>query len=127
MTPIEQYRNELYHYGVKGMKWGVRKADIRDSTTASRKKKLSLPKNTIKGNQQARNALLRNSVISGLKIATPLLAMGAVAIAGPAATPAIMAGKEAVSRALDVIGVANLIYGSNSALVTDIVETIKHN
>lgn len=26
MTPTEQYNHELYHYGVKGMKWGVRKA-----------------------------------------------------------------------------------------------------
>lgn len=26
MTPTEQYNEELYHYGVKGMKWGVRKS-----------------------------------------------------------------------------------------------------
>ena len=25
MSPIETYNKELYHYGVKGMKWGVRK------------------------------------------------------------------------------------------------------
>ena len=25
MTSIEQYNQELYHYGVKGMKWGVRR------------------------------------------------------------------------------------------------------
>ena len=25
MSITEQYNNELYHYGVKGMKWGVRK------------------------------------------------------------------------------------------------------
>lgn len=126
MSSIEQYNEELYHYGVKGMKWGVRRSDNSPRPTNHSKKKVQLPKNTVKGNQQARNALLRNSVITGLKIATPFLAMGVAAIAGPAATPAIMAGKEAVSRALDAVGVANLIYGSNAALVTDIVEYI-HN
>lgn len=28
MTSVEQYNKELYHYGVKGMKWGVRKKYI---------------------------------------------------------------------------------------------------
>lgn len=118
---------ELYHYGVKGMKWGVRKSDSNSgSTKQHNKKKIKLPKNTAKGNQEARNALLRNSVISGLKIATPFLAMGVAAIAGPAATPAIMAGKEVVARALDVAGVVNLMYGSNAALISDITETIRN-
>ena len=27
MTSIERYNQELYHYGVKGMKWGVRKSE----------------------------------------------------------------------------------------------------
>lgn len=29
MTSMEQYNTELYHYGVKGMKWGVRKAEYK--------------------------------------------------------------------------------------------------
>ncbi len=27
------YENELYHYGVKGMKWGVRRGDSKDSSS----------------------------------------------------------------------------------------------
>lgn len=30
--------NELYHYGVKGMKWGVRKAPVRSGHTPSKSK-----------------------------------------------------------------------------------------
>ena len=30
--------NELYHYGVKGMKWGVRKAPVRSGRTTSKSK-----------------------------------------------------------------------------------------
>ena len=41
--------NELYHHGVKGMKWGVRKTPVRSSSGATRKRKsntLSLFKKT---------------------------------------------------------------------------------
>ena len=31
--------NELYHHGVKGMKWGVRKTPVRSSSGATRKRK----------------------------------------------------------------------------------------
>ena len=31
--------NELYHHGVKGMKWGVRKTPVRSSSGATRKQK----------------------------------------------------------------------------------------
>ena len=32
MSITEQYNNELYHYGVKGMKWGVRRARKQQAT-----------------------------------------------------------------------------------------------
>ena len=39
MTPTEQYNKELYHYGVKGMKWGVRKNPAKAYAKAVRKKR----------------------------------------------------------------------------------------
>ena len=69
---------------------------------------------------------MRNSIIIGAKIATPILAMGVAAIAGPAAEPAIMAGKAAVMKALNIAGTANIMVGSSAALITDISEYIRN-
>ena len=41
MTPTEQYNRELYHYGVKGMKWGVRKKYISEGRVERAAKKLA--------------------------------------------------------------------------------------
>ena len=42
MTSLEQYNKELYHYGVKGMKWGVRRFQNKDgSLTKEGKKRLA--------------------------------------------------------------------------------------
>ena len=40
MTPTERYNNELYHSGVKGMKWGVRRYQNSDGTLNDKGKKL---------------------------------------------------------------------------------------
>lgn len=37
MSLIEQYDKELYHYGVKGMKWGVRKSEYKSMTKEQKK------------------------------------------------------------------------------------------
>lgn len=41
MTPIESYNQELYHYGVKGMKWGVKKKHISEKKVERAAKKLA--------------------------------------------------------------------------------------
>lgn len=45
MTVNEQYSNELYHYGVKGMKWGVRRAQRREAINKYRKDYNDMTKN----------------------------------------------------------------------------------
>ena len=51
--------NELYHHGVKGMKWGVRKTPVRSSSVATRKRKsnaLSLFKKTTRNASVAKSS-----------------------------------------------------------------------
>ena len=45
MTSMEQYNQELYHYGVKGMKWGVRRAQRREAINKYRKEYNDMTKN----------------------------------------------------------------------------------
>lgn len=51
--------NELYHHGVKGMKWGVRKTPVRSSSGDTRKRKsntLSLFKKTTRNASVAKSS-----------------------------------------------------------------------
>lgn len=41
MPLIEQYNNEIYHYGVKGMKWGVRNKRVSEYSVQKSAKKLA--------------------------------------------------------------------------------------
>ena len=52
--------NELYHHGVKGMKWGVRKTPVRSSSGATRKRK-SNALSLFKKKKTTRNASVAKS------------------------------------------------------------------
>ena len=38
MSVFEKYNEELYHYGVKGMKWGVRKSEYKSMSRSEKKR-----------------------------------------------------------------------------------------
>lgn len=57
MTPIEQYNNELKHYGVLGMKWGVRRNAARTYANAVRKREKLIDRAT---NAKLKGAKLTN-------------------------------------------------------------------
>lgn len=52
--------NELYHHGVKGMKWGVRKSPVRSSSGTTRKRK-SNTLSLFKKKKTTRNASVAKS------------------------------------------------------------------
>ena len=117
MTPMKQYNKELYHYGVKGMKWGVRRSQNTTSESANTKKQRTQSSNTtdyINRKKREKASMMRSSVITGLRLATPLLAVGVAAIVGPEAAPLVTAGKVAVSNILTTAGLANTFYGQVS-------------
>lgn len=61
-TATEQYNQELYHYGVKGMKWGVRRANKYEAKAEqyrSLAKKTSNPIKSSKYNAKAEDAKVK--------------------------------------------------------------------
>lgn len=51
---MENYNNELYHYGVKGMKWGVRRYKNKDGSRNNGGNKKLSPRQVKKSIEQAK-------------------------------------------------------------------------
>lgn len=77
--------NELYHYGVKGMKWGIRRYQNKDGTLTSKGKKRyeksndnSNDEDEIKNNKSRKILTKRNIAIGATVVGASLAAMGAM-------------------------------------------------
>ena len=79
------YDQELYHYGVKGMKWGIRRYQNKDGTLTSKGKKRyeksndnSNGEDEIKNNKARKILTKRNIAIGATVVGASLAAMGAM-------------------------------------------------
>lgn len=79
------YDQELYHYGVKGMKWGIRRYQNKDGTLTSKGKKRyeksndnSNDEDEIKNNKSRKILTKRNIAIGATVVGASLAAMGAM-------------------------------------------------
>ena len=82
---IHIYDQELYHYGVKGMKWGIRRYQNKDGTLTSKGKKRyeksndnSNNEDEIKNNKSRKILTKRNIAIGATVVGASLAAMGAM-------------------------------------------------
>ena len=68
--------NELYHYGVKGMKWGVKKSVYKDMTKSQRRKAKKEYLKTEEGKQykSRKKAAIKGAVIGGAAAAGAIAA-----------------------------------------------------
>jgi hypothetical protein len=73
---MENYNNELYHFGVKGMKWGVRRGRKNSNT------KKSINSRASKGKSIATGLLKGSLKTAGVVGISTLTAAGVVAFAG---------------------------------------------
>ena len=90
---MEQYQ-ELYHYGVPGMKWGVRKASS-GSTQAKKNKRLSKAEKKQQKIDKKAKATVGKRVVKGILIGTGATAATAAATYGLA-----VLGEKAVKSVL---------------------------
>lgn len=79
------YDQELYHYGVKGMKWGIRRYQNKDGTLTTKGKKRyeksndnSNDEDEIKNNKSRKILTKRNIAIGATVVGASLAAMGAM-------------------------------------------------
>lgn len=79
------YDQELYHYGVKGMKWGIRRYQNKDGTLTSKGKKRyeksndnSNDEDEIKNNKSRKILTKRNIAIGATAVGASLAVMGAM-------------------------------------------------
>ena len=84
------YPNELYHYGIKGMKWGVRRYQNKDGSYTSEGKK--------RREQDPETIQKRKAVAKKVAVATVAAVGVSVAIAYAAKNP------EAISRVMQTVG-----------------------
>lgn len=82
---IHIYDQELYHYGVKGMKWGIRRYQNKDGTLTSKGKKRyeksndnSNDEDEIKNNKSRKILTKRNIAIGATAVGASLAVMGAM-------------------------------------------------
>ena len=82
---IFMYNQELYHYGVKGMKWGIRRYQNKDGTLTSKGKKRyeksndnSNDEDEIKNNKSRKILTKRNIAIGATVVGASLAVMGAM-------------------------------------------------
>lgn len=116
--------NELYHYGVPGMKWGVKKAVYKQMSGQERRAakktyKQNLMKQKIekhgKGGTIAREVVKRSAIGAGLGMAQLGLAhLGPqlVRVLPAGAAPAVVKGTMASIGALKIARIANLGAGA---------------
>lgn len=75
--PINDYRNYLAHYGVKGMKWGVRHDRVSTSATANRSKTGQYEDSDESSARKAR--IKKTAIVVGAVVGTAAVVAGAYA------------------------------------------------
>lgn len=104
------YNGELYHAGVKGMKWGVRKARPTATGTGRRGRAQSQNSADMTAKQQARKRRAKTALKIGAAAAgTAIAAYGAYRLAAYCGRERIRAGRESINGLL--LAATKSVYG----------------